>query len=114
MNGYEARVGQKLIKHRHCQIGGQYIGGWWYEDEDGERVWKISWAGETVGEFCVSGTEFRFCGSLIPRSGPADLINIIREVVNDLDPAIRHTILEKIRIWESEETGAAGQLTTSI
>ena len=114
MNEYETRGVQKLIKHRHCCIDRQHIDGFWYEDEDGKCAWKIRLAGEMVGEFYVSGTEFRFCRSQIPLFQSADLLNVIGEVVNDLDPTIRHAILEKIRIWESEETGAEDQLTTSI
>ena len=108
MNEGIAGTSPKRIMHRHCWIGSQHINGWWYEDDDGRRTWKISLVNannqtETNQTFYVSGTEFRSCRSQIPRSGCADTIDYIGEVVNDLNPNLRNVVLEQIALWENSE-----------
>jgi hypothetical protein len=97
---------QDVIKVREGTFGDYSLDGIWYEDQEGNRAWRVALVSQWANHrYWVSENEFRSVQVNTSAETRGTSI-VIGEVLVDVDPVVRQGVLDKIRTWEKEEADA--------
>jgi hypothetical protein len=93
-------INQKPLRRRDGFVEDTCINGIWYEDQCGERAWRIALSSQWQNSvYWVSGGQFRRVGT---NTFPAGTIYAIYDDISSIDSALRQRIIKQIVAWERE------------